>query len=256
MFQSRYPDATQGQDYVLYNLQSVFVDISTNNILLADGQQPDSSLTNGGTGRVVLLSPAGDIVLQFPLDAHNPSYKFDGVNSLVLDSSSRYYVADGTGSGRIVVLNSKGNLLNTSPADSSYSFNGLTSVTVDALGFMYAADFQTAVQSGSSSSLGRYLKLAPLPLPTLPGGAAGDRVQRLPRPVLQRAGRGGPSVQPAVHPTLQLNSRFVLITASNHSLTTTQMEAIRSQATRSQLLHRLRGNSSAAAEMPPPPTTA
>ena len=124
---------------------------------------------NGGAGRVVVLSAAGELVSIFP-DPSNPltsTYNFSDSLDVALDSQGNIYVADlGTsdngGFGRVVKLSSAGELLAvfpdvSSPATSGYNFTLAAGVAVDSAGNIYVADFETA----DNGDFGRVVKLSP-----------------------------------------------------------------------------------------------
>ena len=138
---------------------------SAGTLYIVDIQTSD----NGGSGRVVVLSAAGELVSIFP-DPSNPltsTYNFSISLDIALDSQGNIYVADAenpdnAGVGRVVKLSSAGELLAvfpdvSNPATSDYNFTDATGVAVDSAGNIYVADFETA----DNGDFGRVVKLSP-----------------------------------------------------------------------------------------------
>ena len=151
-------------DYFFDEPGNVAVD-SSGNIYVADWGTP----TNGGQGRVVVLSPSGRLLYTFP-NASNPStsnYRFNGPQGIAVDSVGNIYVGDtrtpnNGGFGGVIVLSPSGNLLHTfpnvfDPSTSNYYFSAVVGVAVDSSGNIYAADFSTSANGGK----GRVVVLSP-----------------------------------------------------------------------------------------------
>ena len=206
--------ATSGYNFSA--VTGVAVD-STGNIYVADL----AAAANGGEGRVVVLSSAGELLHTFP-DTSNPltsNYNFTGAFGVRVDKLGNIYVSDeltldNGGGGRVVVLSPAGELLYmfpdpSNPATSSYSFNAVGFLSLDSAGNIYVADEGTPDNNGT----GRVVVLASV---IQPPSVTGDPVfvgfhgQRF---VVK--GLAGRAYNVLSLPTLQLNTRFVALSTGS-----------------------------------------
>ena len=235
-----YPDVSNPvtSGYNFTDVGGVFVD-SAGNILVAD----DMTADNGGFGRVVVLSPAGELLNTFP-DVSNPltsNYNFTAALDVRVDRQGNIYVSDqlqqsfsNGGIGRVVVLSPAGELLYmfpdpSNPATSSYSFHVVDFLGLDSAGNIYVADEGTADNNGagrvvvlasviqprsssSSSSSTGSSALTSSSAPSVQGDPVfvGFHGQRF---VVK--GLAGRAYNVLSLPTLQLNTRFVALSTGS-----------------------------------------
>ena len=213
-----FPDVSNPatSDYNFTDATGVAVD-SAGNIYVADFETID----NGGFGRVVKLSSAGELLNIFP-DASNPltsNYNFTGAVGVTVDSQGNIYVSDqqtrdNGGIGRVVVLSPAGELLYvfpdaSSPATSSYKFLEVNFLGLDSAGNIYVSDAGTPDNDGE----GRVVVLASvIPPPSVTGDPVfvGFHGQRF-----LVKGLAGRAYNVLSLPTLQLNTRFVALSTGS-----------------------------------------
>ena len=160
--------------YAFNDLQGLTLD-AAGNIYAPDV----STSTNNGIGRLVVLSPTGELLRAFP-NASNPlarSYQFSDVSPVALDGSGNIWLGDYStpangGVGRVVVLSSAGQLLHvypnaSNPAANSYAFSYVGTVALDGMGSVYVADQGSSANGGTgrvvvlSSTTGALLRTLP-----------------------------------------------------------------------------------------------